>query len=205
MAARGNGSLDGAQEEMRTLAAHYRLFDTPVGVCAIAWRGGKICGSHLPEATAELTAQRMAKRAGGAVEATAPEFVRVAIDGILELLGGKLNDLTSVECDFAGIEPFALKVYQLSRAIKPGQTRTYGELAKELGDRAYAQAVGRALGANPFPIIVPCHRIMGAGGKLTGFSAGGGVVTKLKLLEIEKARIGNVPTLFGDLPFSVKH
>jgi methylated-DNA-[protein]-cysteine S-methyltransferase len=102
------------------------------------------------------------------------------------------------------MEPFALKVYELSRAIKPSQTRTYGELATEMGDRAYAQAVGRALGANPFPIIVPCYRIMGAGGKLTGFSAGGGVSTKLKLQEIEKAQIGEKPALFGDLPLAVK-
>jgi methylated-DNA-[protein]-cysteine S-methyltransferase len=155
--------------------AHFTLFHTPLGVCAIAWRNGKVCGSHLPEATQELTASRMAKRAGGAEPGTPPEFVKKAIAAILELLSGKSNDLTSVDCDFTGIGDFPAKVYHLSRAIRPGQTRTYGDLAIELGDRAYAQGVGRALGANPFPIIVPCHRILGAGGKLTGFSAGGGV------------------------------
>lgn len=138
------------------------------------------------------------------MEAPPPEFVQQAVTAIQELLSGKANDLMSIELDFTGIEPFALKVYELSRAIKPGQTRTYGDLATDIGDKSYAQAVGRALGANPFPIIVPCHRIMGAGGKLTGFSAGGGVATKLKMLEIEKARIGEVPTLFGDLPLAVK-
>lgn len=127
-----------------------------------------------------------------------------AIAAIQELLDGKPNDLTSIQLDISGIEPFALEVYALSRAIKPGQTRTYGELATEMGDRAYSQAVGRALGANPFPIIVPCHRILGAGGKLTGFSAGGGVNTKLKLLEIEQAQIGPAPALFGALPLAVK-
>jgi methylated-DNA-[protein]-cysteine S-methyltransferase len=186
------------------MTPQFTLFPTPVGICAIVWRHGKICGSQLPEASPELTAGRMSKRAGGAVEAVPPDFVKAAIAGILELLSGKPNDLTAIECDFAGIEPFALKVYRLSRAIRPGQTRTYGELAIELGDRAYAQAVGRALGANPFPIIVPCHRILGAGGKLTGFSAGGGVETKLKMLEIEKAQIGTMPTLFDDLPLAVK-
>lgn len=185
-------------------SARFTLFATPIGTCAIAWRGDKICASHLPEETPELTAQKMARRAGGAVEAPPPDFVSGAIAGILELLEGKPKDLTSIELDFTGIEPFALKVYELSRAIKPGHTRTYGDLARDMGDRAYAQAVGRALGANPFPIIVPCHRIMGAGGKLTGFSAGGGVNTKLKLLEIEKAQIGDVPSLFGDLPFSIR-
>ena len=146
----------------------------------------------------------MAKRAGGAIEGTPPDFVNAAIAGILELLSGKPNDLAFIDCDFTGFEAFAAKVYHLSRAIKPGQTRTYGELATEMGDRAYSQAVGRALGANPVPIIVPCHRILGAGGKLTGFSAGGGVNTKLKLLEIEQAQIGPAPALFGALPLAVK-
>ena len=187
-----------------TATAQFTLFPTPVGTCAIAWRGGKVCGSHLPEATPELTEQRIAKRAGGAVEAGPADFVKAAIDAILELLDGKPNDLTAIELDFIGIEPFALKVYELSRAIKPGQTRTYGDLAADMGDRAYSQAIGRALGANPFPIIVPCHRILGAGGRLTGFSASGGINTKLKLLGIEKAQIGEVPSLFADLPLAVK-
>lgn len=146
----------------------------------------------------------MARRLGGANEGVPPDFVESAMADILELLSGVANDLAAIECDFAGIEPFALNVYRLSRAIKPGQTLSYGDIAVELGDRAYAQAVGRALGSNPFPIIVPCHRILGAGGKLTGFSAGGGVNTKLRLLEIEKAQIGTAPTLFGDLPLALK-
>lgn len=184
--------------------AHFTLFPTPIGTCAIAWRGGKVCGSHLPEAADELTAQKMARRAGGATETPPPKFVKDAVAAIQGLLSGKPDDLNMIELDMAGIEPFARKVYELSRAIKPGQTRTYGDLAVEMGDRACAQAVGRALGANPFPIIVPCHRIMGAGGRLTGFSAGGGVATKLKMLEIEKAQIGETPALFGDLPLAVK-
>ncbi len=186
------------------MTASFTLFPTPLGTCAIAWRGGKVCGSHLPEGTPELTASRIAKRAGGAEPGSPPDFVNAAIAAILELLSGKPNDLTFIDCDFAGIGEFPAKVYHLSRAIKPGQTRTYGDLAIDLGDRAYAQGVGRALGANPFPIIVPCHRVLGAGGKLTGFSAGGGVNTKLKMLEIEKAQIGLAPTLFDDLPLAVK-
>lgn len=185
-------------------SARFTFFPTPIGTCAIAWRDSKVCGSHLPEATPELSAQRMAKRAGGAVEAAPPDFVKEAIAAIQGLLSGKPDDLMSIDLDFTGIEPFARQVYELSRAIKPGQTRTYGQLAVDMGDRAYAQAAGRALGANPFPIIVPCHRILGAGGKLTGFSAGGGVETKLKMLDIEKAQIGTKPTLFDDLPLAVK-
>ncbi len=186
------------------MIASYTLFPTPIGTCAIAWRDSKICASYLPESTPERTASRIAKRSGRATEASPPDFVRSAIEGILDLLSGSPNDLTFVDCDFTGIEPFALNVYSLSRAILPGQTRTYGDLATELGNKSYAQAVGRALGNNPLPIIVPCHRIVGAGGRLTGFSAGGGVNTKLKLLEIEKAQVTPAPTLFSDLPLALK-
>jgi methylated-DNA-[protein]-cysteine S-methyltransferase len=187
-----------------TRAAHFTLFPTPVGACAIAWRNGKICASHLPEADDGLTEARIAKRAGGAGRGDPPTFVRSAIEGILDLLSGSPNDLAFIDCDFTGLSPLQTGVYRLARQIMPGKTRTYGELALELGGKALAQAVGKALGDNPLPIIVPCHRILGAGGRLTGFSAGGGVNTKLKLLEIEKAQVGIAPTLFGELPLALK-
>ena len=116
------------------------------------------------------------------------------------LLEGEKTDLADIACDFSGIEPFATKVYAATRAIPPGQTMTYGGIASKLGDKRRARDVGKALGRNPFPIIVPCHRVIGANGKLTGFSAYGGVETKLRMLEIERARIGAAPGLFDDLP-----
>ena len=89
--------------------------------------------------------------------------------------------------------------------LYPGQTLTYGEIAKRLGDPLHARAVGEALGRNPFAIVVPCHRVLAAGGKLGGFSANGGVVTKLRLLEIKGAQIGQEgPGLFDDLPLAVR-
>ena len=188
----------------QTMTPHFTLFPTPIGTCAIAWSNGKVCASHLPEASPELTASRIAKRAGGATEAAPPGFVRDAIAGILDLLAGNPNDLAFIDYDFTGLSPLQTGVYQLARQIPPGNTRTYGDLAIDLGDKSYAQAVGKALGDNPFPIIVPCHRILGAGGKLTGFSAGGGVNTKLRLLEIERAQVGTAPTLFDNLPLALK-
>ena len=185
-------------------AAHYTLFPTPVGTCGIAWRDGKICASHLPEADEGQTRSKIALRTGGAGGSEPPEFVQNAIAGILDLLAGNPNNLSFHDCDFTGLSPLQTGVYDLARQIPPGKTRTYGDLAVDLGDKALSQAVGKALGDNPFPIIVPCHRILGAGGKLTGFSAGGGVNTKLKLLEIEKAQIGVAPTLFDDLPLALK-
>jgi len=115
------------------------------------------------------------------------------------LLDGEKADLAYVACDFTQTEPFAAKVYAATRAIPAGETRTYGDIALQFGDKRFAQNVGRALGLNPFPIIVPCHRVIGANAKLTGFSAYGGVETKLKMLAIERAKFGDAPGLFDNL------
>ena len=116
------------------------------------------------------------------------------------LLGGEKTDLTDITCDFSGVDPFAAKVYAATRAIPAGETLTYGAIALQLGDKQLARDVGRALGRNPLPIIVPCHRVIGANDKLTGFSAYGGVEIKRRMLAIEGARIGEAQgLLFGDL------
>ncbi len=91
------------------------------------------------------------------------------------------------ELDWKGVLPFDRSVYALTRAIGPGEMRTYGELARDLGDIALSRQVGQSLGSNPFPIVVPCHRVVGANGTMTGFSAPGGVETKRRLLKIEGA------------------
>jgi len=98
---------------------------------------------------------------------------------------------------------FNRRVYHVARTIPPGSTLSYGEVAARLGDRNLARDVAQALGQNPFPIIVPCHRVMAAGGKTGGFSAPGGVRTKLRLLSIERAQPGG-PTLFAELPLATR-
>ena len=112
------------------------------------------------------------------------------------LLEGTRTDLAEVRCDLGATDAFSARVYEIARSIPPGRTLTYGAIAEQLGNKRLAQRVGRAMGNNPLPIIVPCHRVLGAGGKLTGFSAHGGVATKLKMLAIEGARIGDEPDLF---------
>jgi methylated-DNA-[protein]-cysteine S-methyltransferase len=116
------------------------------------------------------------------------------------LMEGARDDLTDIQLDWSGVAEFDRGVLDICRAIPPGQTLTYGEIARRLGDPALARGVGQALGRNPFPVIVPCHRVLGADGKVGGFSANGGVETKLKLLTIERARVGTAPTLFDDDP-----
>ncbi len=128
--------------------------------------------------------------------------MRAAISKIQDLLRGEPADLADVKLDLRGVPEFNLRVYEIARAIPPGKTLTYGEIAERLGDPAAARAVGQALGENPIPIIVPCHRVLASGGKFGGFSAPGGLETKAKLLTIEGAQTSEAPSLFDRLPLS---
>ncbi|QYU69805.1 methylated-DNA--[protein]-cysteine S-methyltransferase [Leptolyngbya sp. 15MV] len=189
---------------MSEAGTRFALFPTPLGACGIAWSGETVVATHLPDASDALTVARLSARASGAIQGEPPPAIRHAMDAMAALLRGEKTDLAFIACDLSRIEPFAARVYAATRAIPPGETTTYGAIAAQLGDRALAQQVGQALGRNPFPIIVPCHRVMGANGRLTGFSANGGVATKLAMLAIEGARLGEAPGLFGDLPLAAK-
>jgi methylated-DNA-[protein]-cysteine S-methyltransferase len=186
---------------MRDLA--FALFETAVGHCAIVWSARGVTGVQLPELDARATRARVAKRFPAAREQPPPPEMKRAIDDIVALLRGKPIDLSSVTIDDEGTPEFNARVYAITRTIPPGQTLTYGEIAERLGDRMLAREVGTALGQNPCPIIMPCHRVLAAGGRTGGFSASGGVVTKLRLLTIEGAQ-PNGPTLFDHLPLAVK-
>jgi methylated-DNA-[protein]-cysteine S-methyltransferase len=172
------------------------LFDTPIGRCGIAWGPRGIQAFQLPSTGDSATLRALARRAGHLSQEAPPPDVQGVIERIVSLLEGRPVDLRDVPLDMHGIPEFHQRVYALSREIQPGQTRSYGELARELGDVAASRAVGQALGSNPFAIIVPCHRVLAAGGASGGFSAPGGVTTKLRILLIEKAQIGEQPGLF---------
>jgi len=155
-----------------------------------------VLGVQLPEALEAETRARILRQFPGAqFEAPSPE-VAAAIDGIVELLGGVPNDLREIVLDMHAVPAFDRRVYEIARAIAPGHTQTYGDVAALLGDRAAARAVGSALGRNPFAIVVPCHRVLAADGRPGGFSANGGVVTKLKLLTVEGAQARGTSSLF---------
>ena len=180
----------------RREAPAFACFDTPVGLCAIVWGARGVLAVLLPEANPEALRARARREFAGGVEAPPSPAVQRAIQGILELLHGARLDLQDIALDMTRVPEFERRVYDLARTIQPGSTATYGELAQRLGDPALARAVGRALGANPFSIVVPCHRVLAAGGKAGGFSAIGGVRTKLRLLQIEGAPLGGSPGLF---------
>jgi len=180
----------------------YALFDTAIGRCGIAWGDRGITAVQLPEADENKTRARLIRRRPDAREASPPPEVRRTIDAIVALLRGERSDLSAAALDMERVEPFERGVYEIARTIGPGATLSYGEIAARLGDAALARDVGQALGRNPFPLIVPCHRVLAAGGKAGGFSANGGVTTKLRLLSIEGARTSDAPTLFdGDQAF----
>ncbi len=167
----------------------YILFETAIGWAGLAWAANGLVAAHLPEPSFEGARHRFLRRFPKAAEATPPDYVAHAIKGIQALLEGRSVDLLDVPIDIASVPEFNARVYEIARAIPPGETLTYGEIAVKLGDKLLARDVGVALGLNPWPIVVPCHRVTAAGGKLGGFSARGGVSTKAKLLAIEGAKV----------------
>jgi methylated-DNA-[protein]-cysteine S-methyltransferase len=179
----------------------YALFDTAIGRCGIVWSDRGIVGVQFPEGREQATRKRLLRRHPDACETIPPDAVRRTIEDIVALLHGERRDLSKVVLDWSAVPDFNRRVYDVARAIPPGSTLSYGEVAERLGDRNLARDVAQALGQNPFPIVVPCHRVMAAGGKTGGFSAPGGVRTKLRLLSIERAQPGG-PTLFADLPLA---
>ena len=166
----------------------FTLFDTAIGRCGMAWSERGVTGLQLPEASDLKTRARMLRRFPGAHEEAPPPEVRAALDLIIALLRGEASNLSTVALDMEGVPPFHRRVYEVARTIPPGATLSYGEIAARLGEPGMAREVGQALGRNPFALIVPCHRVVAAGGKAGGFSANGGVATKLRLLSIEGAK-----------------
>ncbi|WP_407158469.1 methylated-DNA--[protein]-cysteine S-methyltransferase [Bradyrhizobium sp. STM 3557] len=175
---------------------HYALFDTPIGICGIEWGPRGINGVQLPMGSEEKIRARIRQRRGDIAEAEPTAEVKAAIDRIVALLEGKADDLTDIALDLEDVPEFNRGVYEIARQIPPGKTLTYGDIAKRLGGVELSRDVGQALGRNPCPIVVPCHRVLAAGNKPGGFSARGGVETKLKMLAIEGAAVNYTPSLF---------
>ena len=186
------------------MTQHFCLFDTAIGACALAWSGERLIGAQLPERDEETARRRLMRRFPEASEARPPVFVAEAIAGIVALMTGEKRDLAGLPIALDDVPAFARKVYAVALAIPHGETLTYGEVAARIGEPGAARAVGVALGQNPLPIIVPCHRVLAAGGRTGGFSADGGVETKLRMLTIEKARTSAEPGLFEALPLQAR-
>jgi methylated-DNA-[protein]-cysteine S-methyltransferase len=179
----------------------FTLFQTAIGCCGIVWSARGVAGVQIAEKSEPAARGHVMRRYPGAREAPPPPDVQRAAADIVALLNGEAKDFNYVTLDIGGIPDFNRRVYDVARTIGPGATLSYGEIAARLGDRNLARDVAQALSQNPFPIIVPCHRVLAAGGKMGGFSAPGGVRTKLRLLSIEGAQHGP-PMLFDRLPWA---
>ncbi|WP_328444653.1 methylated-DNA--[protein]-cysteine S-methyltransferase [Amycolatopsis sp. NBC_00438] len=177
------------------MSVGFTVFGTAIGPCGLAWRDDVVIGTSLPDGGAAGMRARLARRFPDAVEGPPPPPGQAAVDGIVALLAGERRDLAEIELDLTAVPEFNRRAYEIARAIPPGKTLTYGDIAHRLGLPGSAQAVGQAMGHNPFPIVVPCHRVLAAGGRDGGFSARGGVATKRRMLVIEGA-LADEPTLF---------
>ncbi|MGZ9137951.1 MAG: methylated-DNA--[protein]-cysteine S-methyltransferase [Candidatus Deferrimicrobiaceae bacterium] len=175
----------------------YCLFETPLGACGIAWKEREpslippvVTFFQLPESTRSLTSARIATSSGGRNARVPPPGIAGIIRKVQKHLHGDVQDFLEIVVDLDGAGPFARQVYEAVRNIPAGRTRTYGELATDMNRPTAFRAVGQALGRNPIPLIIPCHRVLASGRKPGGFSAHGGVETKARLLEIEGATGG---------------
>jgi methylated-DNA-[protein]-cysteine S-methyltransferase len=158
-----------------------RSFPTALGVASVGWNEHGLTRFHLPDGNAKIP---------GGTPPPAPPSIETVIHRAQDHFSGKLHDFADVALDWSQVTPFQKKVYLAALAVKPGHATTYGEIARQLGLGAEgARAVGVALGSNPWPLIVPCHRVVAADGKMTGFSAPGGIATKTRLLAIEGAEL----------------
>ena len=187
-----------------TIPQHYTLFDTAFGHCALAWHAHALTAVRLPDQSDALTRANLLARQRDAVQspedgpeaAAWPAFVTTAVQSIRAHLGGQPHDLRDLPLEFSGMQPFETRVYAAARALDPGQTCTYGEMANAIGEPGAMRAVGQALGHNPWPLVVPCHRVLAAGGRLGGFSAPGGSETKRRLLVLEMGMFHREGELF---------
>lgn len=173
---------------MHTSGLRLAVFPTAVGPCGIVWdAAGAVHGTSLPQGGSPAVRRALLARFPGADEAPAPPGVAATVAELQRLLAHGEGDLSGVVLDMTDVPAFDRRTYEIVRTVPPGHTLTYGEVADRLGAPGAAQAVGRAMGRNPFPPIVPCHRVLAADGGLGGFSARGGAHTKRRMLETEGA------------------
>jgi methylated-DNA-[protein]-cysteine S-methyltransferase len=177
----------------------YTIFDTGIGRCGIAWGEAGIVGVQLPEAREIETRKRLYHLYPDAREMRPPLNVELAIEGMVALLRSEPGDFSDVTLDMSGIHAFNQRVYQITRAIPRGETRTYGEIAARLGTSGAVHSVAKAIARNPFVIIVPCHRVLEAGGYADQISPHGGTVSRRRLLSIEGVGSPSCKTLFDVL------
>ena len=183
----------------------HAIFHTALGFMGIAWSERGLVRLCLPQSSAESLERRLLRLEGVPgrrfEDGTAPGWAGELIEAIKAYAAGETIDFSDVPVDLDGVDDFRLAIYDAARKLAFGETTTYGELAKRAGHTGLARETGAALGANPVPLVIPCHRITAAGGKIGGFSAPGGSATKEKMLAMEGVRVGPPPSTQASFGF----
>jgi methylated-DNA-[protein]-cysteine S-methyltransferase len=170
---------------------HYTVFETAAGHCGIAWNDAGIAQFQLPTRSADVAERNLLRRRPDAVPGEPTAEVAETIVLAKRYFNGEKIDFSLVRLDLDGQEEFFKRIYAATRLVGWGQTTTYGTLAKQLGaGPEVARDVGQAMARNPVPLIIPCHRVLAAGGKVGGFSAPGGSTAKIRMLELEGVHVG---------------
>lgn len=182
----------------------YALFPTAIGVCGLAWSEHGVRRVVFPESSEAAARARLTRGDRDLTEGAPPPAISAAMVAITALLETGRADLSAIALDMDGVDAEERAILEATRTVPPGSTVTYGELAARIGQPRATREVGQAMARNRFPIVVPCHRVLAAGGGFGGFSAPGGLESKARLLTIERASTSAAPMLFGDLPVAVR-
>ena len=164
----------------------YHVFETAHGVAAIGWSGRGVTAFRLPASSAAESERSLLRRLPDAVRTDPPADIAAVVAAAQRYFAGEETDFGAVPVDLGEQDPFFTRVYHAVRALGWGESTTYGAVAKQLGaGPEFARDVGQAMASNPIPLIVPCHRVLAAGGKVGGFSAPGGSTAKARMLALE--------------------
>lgn len=188
-------------DETRPAAIGHAVFETALGFMAVAWSAKGLTRLCLPQASSDAVERRLLRLDGPMPAGGTPPWIADLIAAIRAYAAGNTVDFSGVPVDLAGVDAFRLAIYDAARRLAFGEVTTYGELARRAGHAGLARETGAALGANPVPLVIPCHRIMAAGGKIGGFSAPGGASAKERMLGLEGVRVGPPPSAQASFGF----
>lgn len=188
-------------ENASPITAGHAVLETVIGFMGFAWSDKGLIRLCLPERSREAVERRLFRHGGVSSATGQPQWVVELIASIKAYAAGEDIDFSGVPVDLDGVDDFRLAIYDAARKLGFGETTTYGELAKRAGHSGLARETGAALGANPVPLVIPCHRILAAGGKIGGFSAPGGSATKERMLAMEGVRVGPPPAAQASFGF----
>lgn len=192
---------ENAMKPTSEITAGHAVLETVIGFMGIAWSEKGLIRLCLPERSREAIERRLFRHQGVSTSTEQPQWVVELIASIKAYAAGEDVDFSGVPVDLDGVDDFRLAIYDAARKLRFGETTTYGELAKRAGHAGLPRETGAALGANPVPLVIPCHRILAAGGKIGGFSAPGGSATKEKMLAMEGVRVGPQPAAQASFGF----